>query len=313
MKLLVYTDGGPDSVKALRFAAELKKRMPAELTVITVRPGTDAMETPPPLGVEIPLDRQQDLPPGLRSLAAAIDELTACGLLEHQQTISIRETSHGHIFIGKTPAGDRVPFYECFGHFTESLNLEIDRHQYDLLIISPPRPNRVQKIVMGDATRKLALDLNTSVLIVRGGGPDSRFLVCSDGSASGRRSFPLLKELFPVIQRPIELVWARKKDADPGDVQKALDCLGHARHWLEACGKDSVVKELQGDQPLELILAHAGSDSVVLMGASMRHEVYRRTMGSLPMKVLAKTESSVLLVKKPPEADTGLFKDPFRC
>ncbi|UCF94063.1 MAG: universal stress protein [Desulfobacterales bacterium] len=313
MKLLAYTDGRPNSAKALRFAAELKTRLGAELAVITVRPGTSAIETPPPLGEEIPLHRRTDLPPGLQILAAAVDELTAGSLLDRPQAITIRELRHGHLFVCKTPSGERVPFYECFGHFTEMLNYEIDQHRYDLLIIAPPRRNRVQRVVLGDTNRKLALDLHTSVLIVRGGGPNSRFLVCSDGSASGRRPFPLLKLLLPAIRPPIELLWARRSDTALEDVQRAEECLQLAQQWLQACGKESLATQLQGDQVVDLILATAGSDAVVLMGASLRHDVIRRTRGSLPMKVLARTESSVLLAKLPPEADTGLFKDPFTC
>jgi nucleotide-binding universal stress UspA family protein len=39
---------------------------------------------------------------------------------------------------------------------------------------------------------------------------------------------------------------------------------------------------------------------VIVMGASLRHDVYRRLMGSLPLRVLARTSSSVLLAKQPP-------------
>ena len=40
IKLLVYTDGKPDAVRALHFAAAFKKRLDAELSVITVCSGT---------------------------------------------------------------------------------------------------------------------------------------------------------------------------------------------------------------------------------------------------------------------------------
>jgi hypothetical protein len=45
------------------------------------------------------------------------------------------------------------------------------------------------------------------------------------------------------------------------------------------------------------------------MGASLRHDVHRRVRGSLPLQVLAKTDSSVLLAKLPPEVDTDFFKE----
>ncbi|MEN8692770.1 MAG: universal stress protein, partial [Desulfobacterales bacterium] len=70
---------------------------------------------------------------------------------------------------------------------------------------------------------------------------------------------------------------------------------------------------LEGDNPAELIIKVAGDSAIIVMGASLRHDVYRRMLGSLPMQVLSQTESSVLLVKLPPEADSDFFKDPFTC
>jgi hypothetical protein len=42
-----------------------------------------------------------------------------------------------------------------------------------------------------------------------------------------------------------------------------------------------------------------------MMGASLRHDVYRQTRGSLPMRLLSCASASILLVKAPPEADPG--------
>jgi hypothetical protein len=44
-------------------------------------------------------------------------------------------------------------------------------------------------MMLGDISRKLVLDLHRSVLITRGGRPNSRFLVCADGSAAAKRQF----------------------------------------------------------------------------------------------------------------------------
>jgi len=51
----------------------------------------------------------------------------------------------------------------------------------------------------------------------------------------------------------------------------------------------------------------------VVMGASLRHDVHHRVRGSLPLQVLAKTESSVLLAKLPPEVDTDFFEELDTC
>jgi len=50
-----------------------------------------------------------------------------------------------------------------------------------------------------------------------------------------------------------------------------------------------------------------------MMGGSLRHDVYRRMLGSLPMRILERTPSSVLIVKRFSEDDLDFMKDPFTC
>jgi len=49
---------------------------------------------------------------------------------------------------------------------------------------------------------------------------------------------------------------------------------------------------------------------VIFLGAGLRHDVYRRFLGSLPMQILARTKSSVLVVKALPEGGRDYFEDP---
>jgi nucleotide-binding universal stress UspA family protein len=313
MKLLAYTDGKPDSIRVLQFAAALKIRLGAELAVITVRSGTHATEVPPLLGVDIPLADSHTLPKGLQILADAVRVLAEGGLLVSPRSVVIQDMPHGHLFPCKTETGERVPFYECFGHFIEALNHEIDKNEYHLLIIAPPRRNGLRRILAPDTSRQLALDLHTSFLVVRGGGPDSRYLLCADGSPSSRRQFPLLKQLLPAIRRPVDIIWVKDPAAEPHQIHDAEECLGHASEWLAGCEKKGVLHCREGDRTADLIIETAGSDSIVVMGASLRHDVYRRMMGSISMEVLARSDSSVLVVKLPPEADSEYFKEPFTC
>jgi nucleotide-binding universal stress UspA family protein len=313
LKIMVYTDGKPVAASALRFSAGLAARLSAEMAVGTVRPGTYAAEEPPPLGVEFPFSRQQDLPVGIQILVQAAELLTEEGFLRPQANLTIRDVPNGHIFVGTTLSGQRVPFYELFGPFIDVLNHEVAERHYNLLVIAAPRRSTFDRFAMGNPTRKLALDLHSSMLVVRGGRLDGRLLVCTDGSPSARRQFPMLRDLLPALTQPVELVCVQKSSAPEDEVRQADECLQHAQSWLANCGKNAVVHKLKGDRPLELILESAGNDSVIMMGASLRHDLYRHTRGSLCMQVLAQTESSVLLVNLPPEADTDYFKDPFTC
>ncbi len=313
MKLLVYTDGKPAAVKALEFAAELKKRLESELAVITIRSGTHATEEPPPLGIDFPLRNSHLLPEGLQILVDSIGVFETAGLMRPPDSIQIQDVAHGHLFVCRTAADERIAFYECFGHFMDVLNHEIEHHQYNLLVISPQSLGKLQRLMKGDPVRQLALDLHTSVLVVRGGGPNSRYVVCADGSPSAQRQFPLLKGLLNSVSGPVDLVWVKKPDDGGQDIEAAEKCLQHAANWLETCDRAGVVHRLEGEDLVDLIVDAAGNSSVIVMGASLRHDVYRRMLGSIPMQVLAKTKSSLLLAKLPPEAESEFVNSPFTC
>ena len=313
MRILVYTDGGPFADKALAFAAAWTRQLKAELAVITVRSQTHAMETPPPLGREIPAADWPMLPEGLQVLAAAARQLAGRGVMPPPENIVVRETPHSHYFTCPAPGSRSIRFHECFGHFIEALNREIDRHRFDLLVIAPPHRGRMRRLVLGDTTRKLALELHTSVLVVREARPDSRLAICADGSSSGKRAFPLLQKLLPAIRQPVELLWVQTPDATAEDRSQAENCLSQARHWLADCGRASQVTRLEGKHPAETIAAAAGTNALVVIGASLRHDVYRRTRGSLPIRLLDNQGASVLLVKTPPEADPGSYQGRLAC
>jgi nucleotide-binding universal stress UspA family protein len=305
MKLLVYSDGGPSSERALHFAAHLVERLDAELAVITSRSGTHAIEPQPPFGQPVDLSNSIHLPSGLQILSHALGVLEAEGVIDGASSRNVRidEQPNGHVFVCQSRSGKRIPFYVCFGHMIETLNYEIDLHHYDLLIIAPPQRGKLRKMMLGDTTRKLVLDLHTSILIVRGGGPQSRFVVCADGSTASKRQSGLLLRLLPMIGPPVELVWVRTPGSTEAEAEMAEQCFCRAQDWMAAGGKQFKLLRLQGAEPAEVISSVAGEDAVIFMGASLRHDVYRRLVGSLPMQLLDASAASVLVVKGLPEGD----------
>lgn len=305
MKLLVYINGGSSSVKALHFAAHLARTLDADLAVITVRSGTHATELPPPFGRDVDLTDRRHLPAGLQIMAHAMEVLIEEGLFERQETDAVRlsELPNGHLFICQSKSGKRIPFYVCYGPMIETLNHEIDQRHYDLLVVAPPQRGRLLKMVMGDTTRKLVLDMHASVLIVRGGGADSRYVICVDGSAASKRQSAMLKHFLPAIGPPVELAWVRTPNSDATAVEAAENCLERARQWMATGGKQFKILQLKGERPDEVISAAAGDNAVIFLGASLRHHIYRRLIGSLSTQILARTASSVLVVKGLPEDD----------
>jgi nucleotide-binding universal stress UspA family protein len=309
IKLLVYTDGKPDAVRALHFAAAFKKRLNAELSVITVRSGTHAAEEPPPVGTKLTADQKAELPHGgLRTLLDAASVLVEEGVLAHIDSIQIRDIPQGHVFVCEGVTDDRIAFYECFGHFVEAINKEVDEHGYNLLVVALPRRARLGRLLIGSMVRKLALDLHTSLLVVRGGGPDSRFLVCADGSPSAQRQFPVLRQLLPAIQQPIDILCLSSPDMPAQMIKDAEACMQRAKDWLTECRKLGLVAMRESHNRRETILESAGENTVIMMGSSLRHDVYRRIRGSLPLHILESTASSVLLVKRLPEGDPDFIK-----
>jgi nucleotide-binding universal stress UspA family protein len=313
IKLLVYTDGKPDALRALHFAAKLKRRLDAELSVITVRSGTHAAEEPPPVGVKLSANQRTRLAHGLQILLRAASVLVDEAVLAPIDTIKIRDIPQGYMFFCDGAVDERIAFYECFGHFVEAINKEVDEHGYSLLIVAPHRRGRLGQLVAGNTTRELALNLNTSLLVVYGGGPDSRFLICADGSPSSNRIFPMLKQLLPAIQQPIDILFVRLPNAESQIVESAEACLQEAGKWLSGCQKIGAVNVRESRSREDTILEAAGEASIIMMGGSLRHDVYRRMLGSLPMRILERTPSSVLIVKRLPVDDPEFMKAPFTC
>ena len=309
MKILAYMNDQSGATSVLNLGTDLSERLDAEITFLTVRAGTPAIEEPPPVGVEVSLGERGGLNPGIQVLAQAMLQLMERGFLAPQESINIREVRNGYLFLGSTIAGDRVAFYERYGHLMEALNYEVDEHHQDLVVVAVPRRSRLGRFIAGDKARHLVLDLHSSALLVRGGDLDSRFLVCADGSPSARRLFPLLKQLLPAIRGSVDIIWVRRPDATEEQIEAGNECVQKARAWLDRSGKEGELLLTGGDRPHEVILEAAGNDSVVVAGASLRHDVHHRMRGSLPLQILAKTQSSLLLAKLPPEVDTDFFQD----
>ena len=308
MKILAVLDDKPASLQALETAAVLAARLRAALGVVAVRSGTHATEETPPVGVEIPVAERRSLPEGLQILLAAADRLAAAGVLSPFSTVRLRDLPHGHLFYLLRTDGERMPFTERLGALVEELNQEIDASGYNLVVIASPRRGALGRFAPMNLPRKLALDLHCSFWIARGGSPDSRCVVCVDGSASSRRIFTLLQKLLPALSGPVALVYARRPDDSEQDVETADRCLEQASAWLARQGRSVQVLKPHGKKRFEPILAAAGSAALIVMGESLMHDVRRRTLGSLPMKVMARTESSFLLAKLANEPEAEIFE-----
>ncbi|MCG6916633.1 MAG: hypothetical protein LJE89_03710, partial [Deltaproteobacteria bacterium] len=138
MKILIYLDDKTANEKVIRIGTALSLNLAAELTFLTVRSTTPATEEPPPVGVDLPRERWNKLQPGIQILTQAMNALIGAGFLL-PQNINIRAVRNGYLFLAETLSGDRVPFYERYGHLTEILNHEVDEHRCDMVVVAAPR------------------------------------------------------------------------------------------------------------------------------------------------------------------------------
>ena len=313
VKILIYLDNMTAAEKVLNIGTALSVNLEAEITFLTVRSTTPATEEPPPVGVDLPRASWKELQPGIRVLTQAMTQLIDAGFLLSRDHINIRAVRNGYLFLTETPSGSRVPFYERYGHPIEILNYEVDEHRHDMVVIAAPRRSGLGRFVPGGKARRLVLDLHASVFLVRGGDLTSRFLVCVDGSPSARRLFPLLKKLLPAVKERVDLIWVQQPGLTEEKTKQGTEYLERARAWLDRCGKKGTLFLREGARPQDVIVEEAGVHSVVVMGASLKHDVHHRVRGSIPLHVLSKTESSLLLAKLPPELDTDFFHDLDTC
>ena len=100
---------------------------------------------------------------------------------------------------------------------------------------------------------------------------------------------PVLKQILPATQESVDLIWVRQPGLTDEEKRQGKDYLERTRAWLDRCEKKGNLLLRDGDRPQDLIVGEARDDSVVVMGASLRHDVHHRVRGSLPLQVLSKT------------------------
>lgn len=299
MRVLICADDVGIPLVALHFGVGLTGPGDAPLRILSTRSGPDAAEAPPPLEESILPQDWYALPKGLRVLAQAMTYLVQMGYLQEQNDILIRETHQGFVFSAQTSDGVAVSFFEQYGRIDRVVNQHLGPDPNHLVVVAPPRRKGLEHVFVDDTARRMVVELNASVLVARGGSLQSRFLVCADGSPSAQQLRPVLAELLAVVDACVDLLWVEPPEAKPEEVRAALEFVAGTRQWLAEHGKDGQDILIKSRRPVERILEIAGGDSIIVMGANIhgRDAISKRI--NLPLRVLSKTESSVLLAKTP--------------
>ncbi|MBI1362782.1 MAG: hypothetical protein GC134_02265 [Proteobacteria bacterium] len=290
---LSYTDGSPETAEAVRSAARLVKAGKGKLDVLTV---TDPLpfKDEQARRNDIPVTEWQSLPAGLNKLAQSVLPLLAEeGLITIPETLSFKEETSNRYSIRLTDVNGQplrlwVDYIGSYDAITR-LNEEAD---HDMVVVSASSSGLLGRLLGKDLTSQLALNLPTSLLVVKEPvHPTTPFVLCSDGSESSRRAFGALRRLVPLLKSNIHILV--NEGQDPSTL--------HA--WLEKRKLAGNIMTMPADleDPAGEIISMVHPGQVLVLGASMRSTLAKKMHGSVPQEVIKRGTFSVLLSKELPE------------
>jgi len=307
MRILIYHDDSELSVAALRTGANLAERLGQPFTVMTARPGTVPIEQQPSYGEDLERAHWETLPPGLKLLAQALEEIETMGYVDPVDKITPQEEPSGERgFFAQTRAGHTVRFTVQFGDFFESIQNEVyaqDDSHYTLLVIADPGKKGIHRMFTSNLAHRACLDLMTSVLAVKGEHLDESVILCADGSSSARRAYPVLNWMLPALPGRFKVIGVTLTQAEEVLKETCEECAKRARAWLAAEDKETELLIREGEDPAQTIIDEAGGDAIIVMGASMRSDLSKRLLGGVSMSVLENSNATVLLAKALPDEE----------
>ena len=303
MTLLVCYDGGDEARKALGCVANLLGATPANLTVLFVRPKTPSgFQEMVALAREKIVDWELDLP-GLVVLREAEALLVERGQVEEDEEGQPAKLRHGLRELGKGLL--EVHFH---GRHDEHIRLrlrdggdaagvilnELDSLSYDMVVMGSRGKKGLKRWVMGSTAQRVALFSERTVLVVRGEGDLQRVLVCSDGSEAAEKAVRFVGPLAKAKGCDLTLFSVA---AEGGEREAAERRLDRGRSLLAGAGVTAVSRIGVADDRAEEILKASEEYDLTVLGVSGRSHIRRYLMGSVPLKVLEHSPSSVMIVK----------------
>jgi len=303
MTILVCYDGGEEARKALGCVANLLAATPANLTVLFVRPkAPSGFQEMVAMAREKIVDWELDLP-GLVVLRQAEALLAERGQVEEDDEGQPAKLRHGLRELGKGLL--EAHFY---GHHDEHIRLrlrdggdpagvilnELDSLPYDLVVMGSRGRKGLKRWVMGSTAQRVALFSEQTVLVVRGAGELQKVLVCSDGSEAAERAVRFVGPLAKAKGCDVTLFSVATEAAEREAAERRLD---RGLSLLAGAGVTAVSRIGVAEDRAEEILNASEEYDLTILGVSGRSHIRRYLMGSVPLKVLEHSPSSVMIVK----------------
>jgi nucleotide-binding universal stress UspA family protein len=273
-KILVPTDGSPDSEKALAIAQRIAQAHGAELLLArAAEPVSSAYSTVHEgVGAELYATASQEIEAeaqrGLQELDA---RLSAQG--SRTRTVLLRGTAAGALL-------------DCEA-----------REAPDLVVIASHGRGGLARFALGSVADRLVREGHCAVLVVRRTGPDSnrmeRALVMLDGSGLAEEVLP---EVEALAGKPITAVRLFRVVADPSDREAALNYLRGVAARL-ASHFESVETVVDTGEPRRLVARAAEDVDVVALCTHGRSGFDRLRHGSVAEYVTREVDKPALLVR----------------
>ena len=271
-KILVPTDGSPQSVFAEETAASIAKKTAASITAFYVLPELWSI-------YPLPEAIQQDLLGSVHQRSESV--LNNARALFDEENVSVNT---------ETASGDAA----------ENI-LRFSKEGYDLIVMGAHGENETGPYALGSVTRKVIMHTDRPTLITKKATELSRMLVCVDGSQHSKAALHYAIRLGEKLNSEITLLNVQERmlhKASPKVAEEfstrifesVLTGFGETRLKVE--------RRLEIGTPLKMILetSKKGRYDLIVLGRRGLGTVKRFLLGSVSDGVSQKAECSVLIV-----------------
>lgn len=273
-RILVPTDGSPESEKAIPIAAQIARAQGAELVVVrSIEPAPWlAAAGPEPAATDVFEEMLETIEQEAQESLARIEaDLQAQGLRARAETL------HG------SPAATLLDWEVA--------------HEPDLLVMATHGRSGLARFTMGSVTDRLVREGQTPVLVVRRSSPAAttlhRALVTLDGSGLAEEALPMVETL---AGKPLESVILLRVVADARDQGPAMTYLeGVANRLSRLLLKTEAVVDVGA--PTLAIERVARTVDLVIVCTHGRGGFDRLRHGSVAEHVVREVETPALLVR----------------
>jgi len=293
MKFLMCIGGVEPSAETIRFGGKIARAFEADISVLYVQP-----RAPHAVRKEIQLAQEKLSeweidPPGVKVLRAAYEILSEEGVLrpsprdEAAEFRALKPEVRGAYEL-ELPGGQgqNIRLRIRAGDIVDEVNKETESEENDLVIFGASRRRNI--------LQKLIQFVNCSVLIVK--NPKNvvyELLLCTDSSGPARKAEIFTARLAHFLRcRVVILSVAKFRNRE----HVAMEGAERASRLLTKAGVPHSVAVQTGNVAEEIARA-SREDTVVIMGASRRPEIWKLVFGSKANRIAERVPCPVLIVK----------------